>query len=148
MFAHCKWSCILCCLLGDVTYSIDPTSTGANYFGISSTGDLFVSSSLSGFHSGQTLAVSLTATDGGGLTDTATVTLIIPAVATTTAITTTDRYLTFFEDTRNVAWFVFVLLMTLGLIALNTYFIVRYVDFHSIKRTCERMCRRKRKWKP
>lgn len=133
---------------GDVTYSIDPTSTGANYFGISSTGDLFVASSLSGFYSGQTLAVSLTATDGGGLTDIATVTLIIPAVATTTAITTTDRYLTFFEDTRNVAWFVFVILMTLGLIVLNAYFIVRYVDFHSIKRACERMCRRKRKWKP
>lgn len=148
MFAHCKWSCILCYLLGDVTYSIDPTSTGANYFGISSTGDLFVASSLSGFYSGQTLAVSLTATDGGGLTDIATVTLIIPAVATTTAITTTDRYLTFFEDTRNVAWFVFVILMTLGLIVLNAYFIVRYVDFHGIKRACERMCRRKRKWKP
>lgn len=107
-----------------------------------------MASSLSGFYSGQTLAVSLTATDGGGLTDIATVTLIIPAVATTTAITTTDRYLTFFEDTRNVAWFVFVILMTLGLIVLNAYFIVRYVDFHGIKRACERMCRRKRKWKP
>nr|XP_022313980.1 protocadherin-like protein [Crassostrea virginica] len=133
---------------GQVTYSIDQSSTGGNYFGISSTGDLFVASSLAGFTSGQTMAVTLTATDGGGLTDTATVTLVIPSVTTTTASTTTDRYLTFFEDTRNVAWFVTVLVITLGLVILNAYFIVRFVDFHNIKRTCERMCRKKRKWKP
>lgn len=107
-----------------------------------------MASSLAGFTSGQTLAVTLTATDGGGLTDTATVTLVVPSVTTTTASTTTDRYLTFFEDTRNVAWFVTVLVITLGLVILNAYFIVRFVDFHNIKRTCERMCRKKRKWKP
>ena len=94
------------------------------------------------------MAVTLTATDGGGLTDTATVTLVVPSVTTTTVSTTTDRYLTFFEDTRNVAWFVTVLVITLGLVILNAYFIVRFVDFHNIKRTCERMCRKKRKWKP
>ncbi|XP_062573085.1 cadherin EGF LAG seven-pass G-type receptor 2-like [Saccostrea cucullata] len=133
---------------GDITYTIDQSSTGGNYFGISNTGDLFVASSLAGFSSGQTLAVTLTATDGGGLTDTATVTLVVPAVTTTTATTTTDRYMTFFDDTRNVAWFVTCLVIALGLLTLNAYFIARYVDFTRIKRVCEKMCRRKRRWKP
>ncbi|XP_055996535.1 cadherin-23-like isoform X2 [Ostrea edulis] len=133
---------------GDITYTIDQTSTGGNYFGISNTGDLLITSSLGGFSSGTTLAVTITATDGGGLTDSATITLVIPAATTTTVSTTTDRYMTFFEDTRNVAWFVTCMVLLFGLLLFITYLVVRFTDFQSIKRSCEKMCRRKRKWKP
>ncbi|XP_048727546.1 serine-rich adhesin for platelets-like [Ostrea edulis] len=133
---------------GDITYTINQTSTGGNYFGISNTGDLLVTSSLGGFSLGTTLTVTITATDGGGLTDSATITLVIPAATTTTVSTTTDRYMTFFEDTRNVAWFVTCMAVLLGLLILITYIIARYTNFQNIKRSCQRMCRRTRKWKP
>ncbi|XP_048744688.2 cadherin-23-like isoform X2 [Ostrea edulis] len=133
---------------GDITYTINQASTGGNYFGISNTGDLLVTSNLGAFSSGTTLTVTITATDGGGLTDSATITLVIPAATTTTVSTTTDRYMTFFEDTRNMAWFVACMALLLGLLSFITYLVVRYTDFQSIKRSCEKMCRRKRKWKP
>lgn len=133
---------------GDVTYTIDQSSTGGTYFRMNSDGGLYVSSDLSTFWTGTTKDIIITATDGGGKTDSTTVTIVIPGVTTTTVSTTTDRYMTFFEDTRNVAWFVACMAITTGLVVLISTFIVRYGDFSWIKRLCDRLskkCRRKRR---
>lgn len=135
---------------GEITYSIDQTSTGGTYFRMNSNGGLYVASDLSTFSAGATKDIIITATDGGGLTDTTTVTIVIPGVTTTTTSTTTDRYMTFFEDTRNVAWFVACMALLTGLVILISAFIVRYGDFSWIKRLCDelaRKCRRKRRFK-
>uniref|UniRef100_K1PI11 Protocadherin Fat 1 n=1 Tax=Magallana gigas TaxID=29159 RepID=K1PI11_MAGGI len=135
---------------GEITYSIDQTSTGGTYFRMNSDGGLYVASDLSTFSAGTTKDIIITATDGGGLTDTTTVTIVIPGVTTTTVSTTTDRYMTFFEDTRNVAWFVACMALLVGLLILISVFIVRYGDFSWMKRLCDelsRKCRRKRRFK-
>lgn len=139
-----------CYTIGEITYSIDQTSTGGTYFRMNSDGGLYVASDLSTFSAGTTKDIIITATDGGGLTDTTTVTIVIPGVTTTTVSTTTDRYMTFFEDTRNVAWFVVCMSVLLGLFILISFIIVRYGDFSWMKRLCDelaRQCRGKRRSK-
>nr|XP_034303261.1 protocadherin Fat 1-like isoform X2 [Crassostrea gigas] len=135
---------------GEITYSIDQTSTGGTYFRMNSDGGLYVASDLSSFSAGASKDIIITATDGGGLTTTTTVTIVIPGVPTTTVSTTTDRYMTFFEDTRNVAWFVVCMSVLLGLFILISFIIVRYGDFSWMKRLCDelaRQCKGKRRSK-
>ncbi|XP_062571773.1 cadherin-related family member 2-like [Saccostrea cucullata] len=135
---------------GEITYTIDQTSTGGTYFGMKSNGELFVASDLSPFAAGDTKAIIITATDDGGKTDTLTVTIVIPGITTVEVSNTTDRYMTFFEDTRNVAWFVVAMAVVAGLLTLIMTFIVRYGDFSWIPRSCEKLakkCKRKRRIK-
>lgn len=54
--------------LGTVSYTIDQVVLGYEYFGVQSNGDFYVKNGLTTFSSGNTLTVSATATDTGGLT--------------------------------------------------------------------------------
>ena len=93
-----------------------------------------------------TTQLTFTATDNckNSVTHTYSLTVTNFAMTTTTVSTATDRYMTFFEVTRNVAWIVGCMAITMGLVA----FIVRCGDFSRIKRLCDRLskkCRRKRR---
>lgn len=54
--------------LGTVSYTIDQVVLGYEYFGVQSNGDFYVKNGLTTFSSGNTLTVSATAADTGGLT--------------------------------------------------------------------------------
>lgn len=54
--------------LGTVSYTINQMVLGYEYFGVQSNGDFYVKNGLTTFSSGNTLTVSATAADTGGLT--------------------------------------------------------------------------------
>ncbi|KAK3581875.1 hypothetical protein CHS0354_000290 [Potamilus streckersoni] len=102
---------------GIVSYSLDQSSLPSAYFGIDgTTGKLYISSSVSPIGIGNSVSFKAIATDGGGLTSTATVTVKIAITTTVATTTTTDRYRTFFEDGRNIAWIVLCGLVSLAII--------------------------------
>lgn len=123
-----KWKSYLF-KIGQITYELNQLTLGGDYFGITTTGNLYVKSAITSLPVGATYSMTATARDGGLLSDTADITIIIPSTTTTTAATTTDRSKTFFEDPRNIAWFtaaMVVLALTIGLIL---YMCIRY-GFH------------------
>lgn len=60
------------------------------------------------------------------LPDTATVSVIIPESTTAAPATTTDRHVTFLEDSRNIAWLTVASIMLAGLLLFCAYLIVRF----------------------
>lgn len=58
----------VCLPLGTISYTLDQVSLGNEYFGVQSNGDLYVKTGLTSFSSGQTLSLTATVTDSGGLT--------------------------------------------------------------------------------
>lgn len=53
--------------LGTVSYTIDQMVLGYEYFGVQSNGDFYVKNGLTTFSSGNTLTVTATVADTGGL---------------------------------------------------------------------------------
>lgn len=92
-------------LYGKITYSLDLSSLSAEYFSIDQSGVIRIKTSITSYGAGVMPLFYVLATDGGGTETRETVTVIITATTTTTTTTTTDRYKTFFEDGRNIAWF-------------------------------------------
>ncbi|OWF49306.1 Protocadherin Fat 4 [Mizuhopecten yessoensis] len=115
-------------LYGAVTFTINQTLLSTNYFGVSGTGSLFAVQDLSALGSGSVHDVTVTATDTDGNHDTSLVTIIIPDYTTTTGQVTDsdDRYLTFIEDTKNVAWLTSFCLASFGSMCLIGYLINKY----------------------
>ena len=64
---------------GQIDYSIDQSALGDNFFGVTSSGDIFAKMSLSrlGGTTSNTVPLSVAVTDRGGLTDAATVNIVI-----------------------------------------------------------------------
>lgn len=56
--------------LGTISYTLDQVSLGNEYFGVQSNGDFYLKTGLTTFSSGQTLSLTATVTDSGGLTGT------------------------------------------------------------------------------
>lgn len=107
---------------GKLTYSLDLSSISCDCFAVRNNGDVYVKESLQSFSNGSTLIFNAMATDGGNLRDTASITIVIPQVTTATTTTTTDRYITFLEDSRNSVWLVLIGFALLGFILLLVYF--------------------------
>nr|XP_022343785.1 protocadherin-like protein [Crassostrea virginica] len=114
---------------GTITYELNQLTLGGDYFGITTSGDLYVKVAITSLSVGATYTMTATARDGGLLSDTADITIIIPSTTTTTAATTTDRSKTFFEDPRNIAWFTAAMVVLALTIALIIYMCIRY-GFH------------------
>ncbi|KAK3611794.1 hypothetical protein CHS0354_014146 [Potamilus streckersoni] len=128
---------------GVSTYSLDQSSPYAAYFGIKSdTGDVYISSSVQPIGDGNSVTINAIATDSGGLSSTALITIKISQSTTSTTTTTTDRYRTFFEDGRNVAWFA-VLCLSVAATAVVTLWIFCRMN----KEGCPKIkiCKRRRK---
>ncbi|XP_078334887.1 protocadherin Fat 4-like [Crassostrea virginica] len=123
---------------GTVSYTLDQVSLGNEYFGVQSNGDLYVKTGLTSFSSGQTLSLTATVTDSGGLTDAATVTIVIPESTTAAPTTTTDRHVTFLEDPRNIAWVSVGVVILLGLVALMVYQSFKFNDYSRLAQWCQR----------
>lgn len=56
--------------LGTISYTLDQVSLGNEYFGVQSNGDFYLKTGLTTFSNGQTLSLTATVTDSGGLTGT------------------------------------------------------------------------------
>ncbi|XP_061190353.1 cadherin EGF LAG seven-pass G-type receptor 2-like [Saccostrea echinata] len=123
---------------GNISYSLDQISLGNEYFGVKTNGDIYVKNSLLGFSTGITLSLTATARDKGGLQDTATITVIIPESTTAAPVTTTDRHLTFWEDTGNIAWVTVASVLLCGFITYCSYLLARYGNFPCVKHTYKR----------
>ncbi|KAK3581873.1 hypothetical protein CHS0354_000289 [Potamilus streckersoni] len=126
---------------GIVSYSLDQSLPSA-YFGIdATTGKLYISSSVSPIGIGNSVSFKAIATDGGGLTSTATVTVKIAITTTVATTTTTDRYRTFFEDGRNIAWIVLC-----GLVVFAIIVFVFWLACQTYREGCPKFkCSQKRK---
>ncbi|XP_061179511.1 protocadherin-like wing polarity protein stan, partial [Saccostrea echinata] len=114
---------------GTVSYTLDQTSLGYEYFGVQSNGDFYVKNGLTSFSSGTTVTLTATAQDSGGLKDTAPVTIVIPESTTAAPTTTTDRHVTFLEDSRNIAWVTVASVLFAGLVIFWGYLFVRFGSF-------------------
>jgi len=118
---------------------LDQTGLPATYFAVSSTGEIYiVKSLLNNFSGGTLLTFTAIATDIGGLTDTAAVTVVVAQYTTTTPTTTTDRYLTFFESPKNIAWFTLLMLVVAVIVALCIYLIIRSINWTKILSACKK----------
>ncbi|XP_033726702.1 cadherin-23-like [Pecten maximus] len=115
-------------LYGTVSYSINQTLLSSTYFGISGTGSLFAVADLETLGAGTVHDITVTAADTGGNSDTSLVTIIIPGITSTNDVTTDsdDRYLTFIEDTRNVAWLTSFCFTTFCSICLIGYLVYKH----------------------
>lgn len=114
---------------GHFSYSLDQTGLPGNYFKIDSAGQISTQVNMPEICncSDITFAVPVLATDTGGLVGKATVYITVLAFTTTTARTTTDRYKTFFDDTKNIVWFS-LLMGALAIASVVTVFVcVKYV---------------------
>ncbi|KAL4235856.1 hypothetical protein ACF0H5_004244 [Mactra antiquata] len=87
---------------GEISYTLDQTGTGCACFDVTSSGQLIVGQSLTGLKTSY-VSFNVTVTDLGGNADTAKITVYLLEVATTTPL---DRYLTFIDDTGNIAWLI------------------------------------------
>ncbi|XP_052706933.1 protocadherin Fat 4-like [Crassostrea angulata] len=114
---------------GTISYTLDQTGLGFEYFGVKHDGEFYVKSSLLLFSSGTTLSLSTVVKDSGGLQDTAAVTVIIPESTTAAPTTTTDRHVTFWMDPRNIAWVTVAVILFTGLFLFCAYLIVRFGNF-------------------
>ncbi|XP_048729930.2 protocadherin Fat 4-like [Ostrea edulis] len=124
---------------GTISYTLDQVSLGNEYFGAQSNGDFFVKAGLTSFSNGQTLSITATVTDSAGLSDTATVTIVIPLSTTAATTTTTDRYMTFVDDPRNIAWVCAAIVVLVGIVILMIYQSFRFGDFTRIGNWCQRV---------
>ncbi|CAC5399740.1 unnamed protein product [Mytilus coruscus] len=124
---------------GTTTFSLYQTGLGKNYFEVSDSGDIYLIQSLNpDFYTGTALSFTATVTDSGGLTDTAGIAVIVSEYTTTTPSTTTDRFITFWEDSKNVAWFTFLMLILLALLGLLLFWILTGVNWSKLLATCKR----------
>ncbi|KAL3856367.1 hypothetical protein ACJMK2_011135 [Sinanodonta woodiana] len=89
---------------GTVTLTLNQTSLGVAYFGITSLGSLYTQRSVSPLGSGSTNIIQVLATDGGGIVTTAFVTIVVSDTTTFSTTTAVTGYKTFLQDGRNVAW--------------------------------------------
>ncbi|KAK3085049.1 hypothetical protein FSP39_023491 [Pinctada imbricata] len=122
---------------GNVLYSLDQSSLSTPYFGVQSNGDFYVTDSLLTFSTGHTLSISGTASDPGGLTDTCTITIVIPQSTTTTQGTTSERYISFIEDTRNVAWLTVLILCFAAIAVVVTIVAVKAYRCGDLFKSCK-----------
>ncbi|XP_056008142.1 cadherin-23-like [Ostrea edulis] len=133
---------------GTVSYSLNQTGLGNEYFGVQSNGDFYVKNGLTSFSSGTTLSITTIVQDTGGLQDTAVVTVVIPESTTAAPTTTTDRYMTFLEDSRNVAWVTIACVMLAGLVLLWAYLIVRFGSFPCKNGSYKPNAKKVNRWPP
>lgn len=90
-----------------VQYSVDMSSFGDAYFAVDADGNITVNKDLSPkFSAMEIINFHLIAVDRGGLSATATVSIIFPQT-TTTSTTTTERPYDYWEDPLNVVWMEF-----------------------------------------
>ncbi|KAK3576699.1 hypothetical protein CHS0354_024311 [Potamilus streckersoni] len=89
---------------GTVTLTLNQTSLGAAYFGITSRGSIYTQRSVSPLGSGSTILIQVLATDGGGVVTTATVTVVVSDTTTVSTTTVATGYKTLLQDGRNIAW--------------------------------------------
>ncbi|XP_052820083.1 protocadherin beta-2-like [Mya arenaria] len=135
---------------GVITFTLNQTSLGDEFFAINSSGAITLKGSPSSMSLGYGTSVTVTsrASDAGGNEDTAPVTIIISETTTTTTTTTTDRYRKFAEDSKNVAWVVAASIV--GLACVVGAGIVLYTchgenGCGQFKRTC---CNKRRTYNP
>ncbi|KAK3095573.1 hypothetical protein FSP39_016230 [Pinctada imbricata] len=119
---------------GTVTYTIDQTSLGNQYFTISSSGAITTATSLSSFAAGQSLSLTVSATDSGGLSATSPITIVIPATTTAGSTSSTERTLSFFDDSRNIAWFTAAMVLAVVVVAIATYICLKKFRYKNMKK--------------
>ncbi|XP_052781618.1 cadherin-related family member 2-like [Mya arenaria] len=96
---------------GNIAYTLDQSSLSEQYFTIDQSGQIILAQSVAALGPATSLSLTATASDDGGKFDTAAVTIVISDTTTTSTTTTTDRYRTFIEDGRNIAWLVVALIL-------------------------------------
>ncbi|XP_033727609.1 cadherin-23-like [Pecten maximus] len=113
-------------IYGSMTYSIDQSSLTDTYFGVTGTGGVYITKSVASLGKGTSFTFTAVVTDYGGLNDTAWVTVVVFSTTTAPSTTTTERYLEFFEDPRNVAWVTSFGICGIGAIILIGYLIFKH----------------------
>ncbi|XP_052212233.1 protocadherin Fat 3-like [Dreissena polymorpha] len=115
---------------GTFSYTLDKTALNGNYFTVNSaTGVISTTVNMLTVCncSGSTLTMTVTATDKGGRNVSSQVVVYVSEATTTYTTSTTDRYRTFFEDTRNIAWFSVAMVLLAVIAAVTPYVMVKYV---------------------
>ncbi|XP_060560961.1 protocadherin-like wing polarity protein stan [Ruditapes philippinarum] len=109
------------------SYSLDQTALNATYFKIDgSSGEISTLVSMSTCAcSGSTFSFPVLATDTGGLVGTSTVHITV--TQTTTTAPFTDRYKTFFDDTRNLVWFSILMILLAVTLIVTLFVCMKYI---------------------
>ncbi|XP_053376789.1 cadherin-23-like [Mercenaria mercenaria] len=134
---------------GTISYTLDQASLLDEYFAVDTNGQITVLKSPSPLGYSTTVTINVTATDGGGLSDIASVTIGISDTTTTSTTTTTDRYKTFIEDGRNVAWLVACCIILVVIIGVLVWLISTCNGDRGCTAFRRQLCKKKKKvWQP
>lgn len=135
---------------GTLTYTLDQSSLLDEYFDIDNNGQIGVKKTPNGNAIGYATPVTVTANayDGGGLSDSAIVTIVISDTTTTSTTTTTDRFKTFIEDNRNVAWLVACLVLLVITAIYLTWLICTCSGVNGCQTFRRHFCLKKKTWRP
>ncbi|XP_052270367.1 protocadherin Fat 4-like [Dreissena polymorpha] len=131
-------------MFGTFTYTLNTSSLNGNYFTANSvTGVISTTVNMLTVCncSGGALSMFVTATDKGGRTGSSQVVVYVSDATTASTTTTTDRYRTFFEDAKNIAWFSVVMALLAVIAAVATCVMFRYVCEGPA--LCKNPCRQK-----
>ncbi|XP_063407101.1 protocadherin Fat 3-like [Mytilus trossulus] len=99
---------------GVVSYNVR-SGAFSGYVGIDTSGNLYLKTAVNDTIAGTTVSIWLRAYDEDLKRTSVYVDFVIQATTTTSITTTTDRNLTFFESSANVAWFSALMIILLGL---------------------------------
>ncbi|XP_069131267.1 protocadherin-15-like [Argopecten irradians] len=133
-------------IYGSMTYSIDQSGLTDTYFGVTGTGGVYITKSVSALGEGTSFTFTAIVTDYGGLNDTATITVVVLSTTTVPTTTTTERYLNFVEYPPNVIWIIIFGMCGFGAIILIGHLIYNHgvlKSFGVVVR--DTFCKRRRK---
>ncbi|XP_053376790.1 protocadherin Fat 4-like [Mercenaria mercenaria] len=134
---------------GTLSYTLDQASLLDEYFAVDTNGQITVLKSPSPLGYSTTVTINATATDGGGLSAIASVTIGISDTTTTSTTTTTDRYKTFIEDGRNVAWLVPCCIVLVVIVGVLVWVISTCNGDKGCTAFKRQLCKKKKKkWRP
>ena len=113
---------------GNIGYTLDQSSLNGAYFQVGpTTGEITLQSSLTNCACPLTaLIFPVTATDGGLLTSTASVTVYVQPGPTTTTIPP-EGYKGFFDDNTSIAWFCALIVSSILILGATVFICMRYV---------------------
>ncbi|CAC5366313.1 unnamed protein product [Mytilus coruscus] len=123
---------------GTTTFSLYQTGLDTHYFDFSDSEDIYLIQSLNlYFYTGTTLSFTATVTDSGGLTDTTGIEVIVSEYTTSTSSTTTERLILFWEDSKNIAWFIVLMLILLAVTCLLILWILTGANCSKLLAACK-----------
>lgn len=110
---------------GNVTYTLTEPTTNRSYFSLSSTGEMYLRQTFpNNTEIGDVFNITVIATDGGSRNASVVILIIVSGPTTPrvwTSVPLTGRYVTFWDDPRNISWVTLVICFSVIAVCVVVY---------------------------